>query len=643
VLQSGRLLVFLGMASSSVVAVASSGGVGAEAVDLPLPEPASHIVPTPPDLEGEPSGLRDVSDAEAMAPLTESEIDVRGAMGFEPRTHSELTQDVELARGSIAEAGIRMTVSELQEYRARLELANSAAMVMGRLRTRPDFAGFFFDPFSSQYVARTTGDLDTTRDIVGLSLTTDRFRVEKADFSIDMLESLAHSIIPAFDRSEKDELLASRSSDFIQFAHLISVTVRQTENRVLVFADATLPAEVVDNITLMLGDAGQVLQRGLSGDETCTRDRCRPAVRPGAHIHVGVAAPPESCSAGPPFQSGSTVYLSTSGHCGPNTGTPQRLTSHHRDALSSGYGTQYVYTGYTGSTIRQNDSTLDVQLFPIARDLADTTPWGESTALDLSYSMNGAPEGTTMEVSRGQSDSVTSAVFYAYITSGSRLVGVMQSHVTAGGDSGSPWYVGRQLAGVHKGWIQLATPPDYQFITRSIFEQVQHIENELGVTHKTEAPRPERLTNETFASVSGGTPTSWGVLAATGGGMAHQRLLNSGHLAEHGWEFNCSGAVNCSVFQDVALTTGTANRISAGAWVFCNFTSPCPVTFVVWGHGGSAPASNLNRAETIPPLSTSYLWVEGTLSTGSHPLLRFQVYNGVVGGNIRVSSGQLHR
>lgn len=579
-------------------------------------------------------------DKEVTAPLSPLEAQVRESMGFADLSTEELTHDFETARESIAEAGIRMTADELTEFDERLQLADAAAFLMAELRDRDDFAGFFFDPPTGQYVARTTTDRSAMREAIGAQLPADRVRVEVAERTIGELEAIANSIVPVFE--VKDESLVVDPARFAPYVEQISVMVRHVENEVWVAADPDLPQDVLEDLERIVGDQGKILQSSGLIEQTCIRDRCRPAVRPGARIYVGNT--PGTCSAGLPFRSGNDAFLSTAGHCSDTSATPdQRFTSHYRDSLSSGHGTFPRYVAYSRSTDRRNDSGLDAQLFPMARDLASTTPWGETSSLNSSYWMNGIPAGTTVEVSRGNSYSVGSAVFDGYVSIGTRLMGLMRSNITISGDSGSPWYVNRRAAGNHVGLKNWVAPPDYQNAPRSVFDQVQVIENEFGVTYKTDSPLPERLANDRFIALSGGWPTSWYALSAPGGTIANAWYANTGHLDEHGVEFNCGGAAGCSVYQDVAITTNTWNRISAGVWVFCNSWDPCPVTLAVWGHGDSTPNAVLTDNETIQPHQTAYLWVQDQLATGNHPLLRFQVYNSSTGRNIRISSTQLHR
>ena len=77
--------------------------------------------------------------------------------------------------------------------------------------------------------------------------------------------------------------------------------------------------------------------------------------------------------------------------------------------------------------------------------------------------------------------------------------------------------------------------------------------------------------------------------------------------------------------------------------MFCNALVDCPVTLAVWGHGDATPNAVLTDTMTIPSMDTHYFSVEGNLATGDHPLLRFEVYNLMVGQNIRFSSTVMHR
>lgn len=590
--------------------------------------------------EFEVGALRHVSREEALSPLATYETQVRVTMGFADLSHRELVDDVDAARQSLAETGIRMRSDELIEFRARLALADDAAFLMRDLRAREDFAGFFFDPATSQYVARTTGDEDQLLELVDGRLPAGRIRVERAERSIRDLEAVAHSIVPVYDVEvgrQVDDL-----GPFEPYLDRISVMVRHEENEVWAFVDPGLPVAVLRNVEQAIGEAGRIHNLVGFTDEACVRDRCRPAIRPGARLYIGNG--PSTCSAGLPFSNGVDTFLSTAGHCGPGSAVGQRLTSHFRDSLASGHGTFDNYAEYSASTVRRIGGDLDAQLFPIGRDLASSLPWGETDALTSSYWLNGVPAGTTMEVSRGNTYSVGSAVFDGYVTLNSRLVGLMRSDITGGGDSGSPWYVNQRAAGIHRGDLTYQTAPDWQNISRSTFEQVELIEDEFAVSFKADPPLPERLANDRFTALSSGWPTSWFGRPAPGGTISRAWYSQTGHLQEHGVEYNCIGAAGCSVYQDVSITTNTWSRITAGVWVFCNSCDACPVTLAVWGHGGATPAANLIASETIQPHDTAYLWVEGHLATGAHPLLRFEVYNGLDSGrNIRIASTELYR
>jgi hypothetical protein len=78
----------------------------------------------------------------------------------------------------------------------------------------------------------------------------------------------------------------------------------------------------------------------------------------------------------------------------------------------------------------------------------------------------------------------------------------MKSHVTAGGDSGGPWFSGNTLYGVHTGshvaW----------FKQRSLFSQARYIDEALGVTPVLCEPYRSTCYSGECGDIAGGCGTT---------------------------------------------------------------------------------------------------------------------------------------
>lgn len=568
----------------------------------------------------------------------------RESLGFDIVDSSIFAQNPEAAAAGLAEVGIRLVPDELAEFRQRQALSRPASDLKASLLEDPRFAGIYFDTPAGKYVIRMTEVLPEDADRITDYIPVDRFRIENATYSIAELNDLADRLVPTNLGVVEVDAVPSELRDHVRSGAL-GVSVSDRENVVRVFADVSVPVDAIDYINRVLGERGYVVPAADGGDDVCDQQDCHPRIDPGLRFNAEKPSLGGSgwgyCTIGGPYRSsdGQTTYLSSAGHCydanGAGFGTDMESLENHFG------GNVSRRTIFGTATLRQDTATLDASIMEFPRDLADRRPWDTTSRLSAftwSYGLNGVTEGETMQVSAGNTKNVLTTEFYGYLTKESRVVGVLEDDYTIGGDSGGPWFEGTNYAGHHIGNHLMYEQGAWW--SRDYFEQVQVLENRWGVVFKTVAIAPQRLVNNDFSP----NLASWNLRSAPGGSSNWQRYNNWGMHNEDVLQFNCAGSVaNCSVYQDVAISTGNGVRLSAGVWLFCDSTNNCPATVAVWWLGGSGTTGNLNQAVTVPSLEPMYVTIDGVKTGGTTSTLRFEVYNGHSGANLSVTQPQMHR
>lgn len=206
-----------------------------------------------------------------LAPLSDDERNQRQGLGFPDLGYDELTADLDAARASLDETGIRLTAAELVEYRARQALAAPAAQLFQEAWALDNFGGFFFDPPTGQYVLRVVGPTDEAERLAD-ALPPERIRIAQAEYTIAELKAVADQIIPVRDDGTVDVATLTEPYATLVEQFKISLGIDHTLNRVLVAVTADVPCEIVDQIASVLGAHGEIGQMGAVSLEEATAE-----------------------------------------------------------------------------------------------------------------------------------------------------------------------------------------------------------------------------------------------------------------------------------------------------------------------------------------------------------------------------------
>lgn len=224
---------------------------GRPIVDAPVTTGGADESAVPVSIIGDP----------ALAPLSDDERNQRAGLGLPDLGYDELTADLDAARASLAETGMRLTAAELAEFRARQALAVPASQLFQQAWALDNFGGFFFDPLTGQYVLRVVGPTDAAERLADV-LPAERIRIEQAEYTMAELKAVADQIVPVRDDGTVDVAALTEPYATLVNQGKIGVGIDHTLNRVLVVVTADVPCEVVAQIASVLGAHGEIGEMG---------------------------------------------------------------------------------------------------------------------------------------------------------------------------------------------------------------------------------------------------------------------------------------------------------------------------------------------------------------------------------------------